>query len=316
MKNQFQNRRFAPRVLIADDIMENARLIALRLEKMGCLCTIVSRGDKALEAHFKGQPFDLILMDLRMPEIDGIEATRLLRKKESGKKTPVVGITALSGPRETKACLEAGMARVIEKPVDFSLLAAFIQELFPVQGQPPARQDPDPAVQNLQTIEGFSAEKALERSQDPQALTDALRRFSLKLMGSIKPLEKAALCRDKTIFHEKIHALTGACENLSLFQIASILKALKKEDGAPAALFKELFKRASALHAQLPKKRCKAPPTTSLLPFTPWLEKAFDALAQDNPDAMAPLLAQAPISALQKKTVKELIDTFDFKEAD
>ena len=106
------------RVLLVEDNPVNQRLARLLLEKNGHFVTVAGDGREALRALESG-PFDLVLMDVQMPHMDGLEATRAIRgrEKETGGRVPVVAMTAhaLKGDRER--CLEAGMDGYISKPI-------------------------------------------------------------------------------------------------------------------------------------------------------------------------------------------------------
>ena len=106
------------RILLAEDNLVNQRLAMRLLEKRGHQVTVVANGVEAVAATEKNT-FDLILMDLQMPEMDGFEATAALRKREkkTGIHLPVIALTAhaLKGDREQ--CLEAGMDGYLSKPI-------------------------------------------------------------------------------------------------------------------------------------------------------------------------------------------------------
>jgi CheY-like chemotaxis protein len=111
-------------VLIAEDHPINQKLLRLTLEKRGHRVTVVSNGAEALQAlddHGTSAPhFDVVLMDLMMPVMDGLEATRRIRQMESGsgRHIPIVAVTACAMDSDRKACFEAGMDDYLTKPVD------------------------------------------------------------------------------------------------------------------------------------------------------------------------------------------------------
>ncbi len=116
------------RVLVADDNLINQRLVRALLEKLGCEVVLANDGRQAVARHFAGT-FELVLMDLHMPGLDGIEATRSIRKVErarSTKRTPIVALTASAVQAEHDACLAAGMDGVLEKPVSLEKLASVL----------------------------------------------------------------------------------------------------------------------------------------------------------------------------------------------
>lgn len=113
------------KILAAEDNPVNQRLLEVMLKKMNCSAKIVSNGKIALEA-LANEDFDLILLDIEMPILNGIEATREIRKQEKHKDLPILAITAhtLSGDKEK--FMAAGMNDSIAKPIDFNIMMKMI----------------------------------------------------------------------------------------------------------------------------------------------------------------------------------------------
>ena len=109
------------RVLLAEDNPVNAMLAKALLGREGCAVERVATGEEALEA-LAAAPFDVILMDMRMPVMDGLEATRRLRAL--GVKTPIVALTANAFEDDRRTCLEAGMDDFLTKPIEPAALRA------------------------------------------------------------------------------------------------------------------------------------------------------------------------------------------------
>ena len=107
------------RVLVAEDNPVNQTIARRMLEKAGITATLVSDGHQVLE-RCERQRFDLILMDVQMPGLDGLEATRQLRAR--GDSTPIVALTANATIESHKTCLEAGMSDFISKPFRYQQL--------------------------------------------------------------------------------------------------------------------------------------------------------------------------------------------------
>ena len=117
------------RVLLVEDNAVN-ELVALRfLARYGVACEVAHDGAEALKALEKGR-YDVVLMDCQMPVLDGFEATRRLRRREVGRRTPVVAMTASVLPSEQRACLEAGMDDYLSKPLQRDALGAVLRRFY------------------------------------------------------------------------------------------------------------------------------------------------------------------------------------------
>jgi CheY-like chemotaxis protein len=126
--------RFSGRVLLAEDGPDNQRLIRSILSRAGVDVVVVDNGAKAIEqvhaGEAAGEPFDLVLMDMQMPLLDGYGATRALRA--AGSRVPIVALTAHAMAGERERCVEAGCDEFATKPIDrtrlFDTLARFLGE--------------------------------------------------------------------------------------------------------------------------------------------------------------------------------------------
>ncbi len=118
------------KILAADDSSDNRFLLTAFLKKYPCELTIVQNGQEALEA-FKESKFDIVLMDMQMPVMDGFAATRLIRKWETAnnlKATPILALTAYALPEEIKHCTDAGCDSHVSKPVRKKTLIKAIKD--------------------------------------------------------------------------------------------------------------------------------------------------------------------------------------------
>ena len=118
------------RVLLAEDNAVNQKLACKLLEKLGCRVDVAANGREAL-AMCQARTFDIVFMDCQMPEMDGYEATRVLRREESGRHTPVIALTANSMPGDREECLRAGMDAHLSKPIRPEELAAALARWLP-----------------------------------------------------------------------------------------------------------------------------------------------------------------------------------------
>lgn len=120
------------KILVAEDYFVNQEVTQDILELMDFTVDIAENGREALEKYEQNH-YDAILMDIQMPELDGYQATKEIRKKENGEKhIPIIALTAnaLSGDREK--CLEAGMDDYISKPIEAVKLEAILKKYIPL----------------------------------------------------------------------------------------------------------------------------------------------------------------------------------------
>jgi len=112
-------------VLVAEDNLVNQKVICAILRRQGWSITLAANGAEAL-SHFRGQRFDLILMDVQMPEIDGLEATRLIREEEQRRvpveRVPILALTAHASLPHQEQCLAHGMDGILTKPIHLPTL--------------------------------------------------------------------------------------------------------------------------------------------------------------------------------------------------
>jgi CheY-like chemotaxis protein/HPt (histidine-containing phosphotransfer) domain-containing protein len=118
------------RILLAEDSLVNQRLAVGLLEKWGHSISVVNNGKQAVAALLHGD-FDLVIMDVQMPEMDGLEATELIRAQEkvSGKHVPILAMTAHAMKGDRELCLAAGMDAYLAKPVRAKMLRQALAEL-------------------------------------------------------------------------------------------------------------------------------------------------------------------------------------------
>jgi CheY-like chemotaxis protein len=126
------------RVLIADDNTVNQKVAQLHLAKIGVRADLVANGTEALNA-LRRIRYDLVLMDCQMPELDGYDATRAIRRGDAGNpNVPVIAMTANAMQGDRERCLEAGMEDYIAKPVRQKELLAVLERWLPGSTRPEA----------------------------------------------------------------------------------------------------------------------------------------------------------------------------------
>ena len=138
--------RIPQRILLAEDNLVN-QMVAIRLlAKLGYRCDLAANGREVLAA-VRRQSYDLILMDVQMPEMDGIEATRRIRHEWQGAERPrIVALTAHAHDEARRLCEDAGMDDYITKPVRLDDLAQMFERIPATRPTHPAPADRQPAA--------------------------------------------------------------------------------------------------------------------------------------------------------------------------
>jgi two-component system sensor histidine kinase/response regulator len=126
----------ALRILLAEDNLINQRLALRVLEKAGHSVMVAANGCEAVDLAAR-QQFDIALMDVQMPEMNGLEATRLIRRRECGAHLPILALTAHAMTGDRERCLEAGMDGYLTKPVR---VADLLREIARLGGIVPVRE--------------------------------------------------------------------------------------------------------------------------------------------------------------------------------
>jgi len=118
-----------PRILLAEDDPVNRRVLGLMFKHLNYELAFAEDGLQAVEMWETGG-YDLVLMDVQMPQLDGFEATRTIRERERGGHTPIVAITAHARQEDRQNCLAAGMDAYISKPIDFGKCLQLIDDIL------------------------------------------------------------------------------------------------------------------------------------------------------------------------------------------
>jgi CheY-like chemotaxis protein/HPt (histidine-containing phosphotransfer) domain-containing protein len=229
------------RVLVAEDNVVNQRVASGLLRRRGHDVTVVGEGRAAITAVFE-ENFDVVLMDVQMPEMDGFEATAEIRAREksSGGHIRIIAMTAHAMAGDRDRCLRAGMDGYLSKPLDPQLLRAVVEE--------------EPGAGGLRPV--FERELALERvGGDTQLLSEVIQLFLADCPLRLAAMKTALDTRDAEAIAREAHQLKGAAANLSvigLFETAAILEQLGTEsrfDAAEAAWRRLSDEAAYALDA-------------------------------------------------------------------
>ncbi len=128
-------------ILVVEDNPVNQLVARGMLEALGCTVVTVGNGEEALVALAPGHHFDIVLMDCRMPRLDGYDATRAVRATEVDRRVPIIAMTASALPGERDRCIAAGMDDFLTKPVDPAQLAQALGRHAPAPAPPDTAPD-------------------------------------------------------------------------------------------------------------------------------------------------------------------------------
>mgnify|MGYP000964198382 CR=1 FL=1 len=234
------------RILVAEDHPVNQRLSVAMLTRMGHVVEIVPHGREAIN-RFRDN-FDVVLMDVQMPEMDGFAATRFIRKheKENGGHIPIVAMTAEAMRGDRERCIAAGMDDYIAKPIHASALAEVLERIssgkpFDIEEQGPptprsrALTRPPPVL-----LRHFQPERALERAGGQKDvllevvtyMLDHVPKELAVLVGVAKEVDGASSDRTRSDAVARLrkiaHALKGALGNMGAVDMVGSLQALER----------------------------------------------------------------------------------------
>ena len=205
------------RVLLAEDNPVNQKLESRLLEKLGHTVTIVNNGKLAVSKS-ETVGFDLIVMDVQMPEMDGLEATRVIREREevSGTRLPILALTAHAAAEDCERCLATGMDGYVSKPIRLAALQDAIAQLF---GE---LQDQDGTKHPAETQYAASLPRLIDERKvlaglggDRELMAEVLRLFIDDSARLLREMHTAVARKNAEAIRQVGHALKGSIANLS-----------------------------------------------------------------------------------------------------
>jgi len=257
-------KRLPLRILLAEDHITNQKLALYTLEKLGYRTDVAGNGLEVLSALDR-QAYDVILMDMQMPEMDGLEATRLIRGRSDGFHQPrIIAMTANVTKDDQQACLDAGMDDYLAKPIRIEELIAALNKSkqFPTHRSDSTR-DSLPSDQPVKTSDH---QESTSPTLDPTALDQLLKLVGgdkdnyYKLIDSfleetpklLEGVRKAIEKKDHEHLRRMSHTLKSTCRDFGAIRLSNLgtkLEAISKTgniSGAP-----ELIEQAEMEYASV-----------------------------------------------------------------
>ncbi|WP_341675709.1 ATP-binding protein [Niveibacterium sp. SC-1] len=231
------------RVLLVEDSPLNQMVARGLLEARGMIVEVVADGAEALklaQTLGAGHGFDMVLMDMQMPVMNGPEATRAMRLLPGWHATPILAMTANTGARERDLCAASGMNGFIAKPVEPELLYEAVAEALDT----PATEDP------LRQIDGLDVSLGLSRMLDHrQTYEEVLRNFASGQASAVQAMHDALEAGDQETTERLAHTLKGLAATIGARKLAAQCRSIEiaLRDGDVAAARRRIGRVAEPL---------------------------------------------------------------------
>ena len=224
------------RVLLVEDNEINQQIALELMKGAGINASLARNGREAYEILERAEArFDLVLMDIQMPEIDGYEATRRIRSQTWGSEIPIIAMTAHALVEEREKAMQAGMNDHISKPIDPDAMFATMQKYYrhvgsSVTAGAKAAATPLAHESSLPSIDGIDVTAGLARVAGNRRLyIDLLRRFASGQAGVAREIAKALEGNDRELAERLAHTLKGMAGNLGVSSVQTIAAKIEQQ---------------------------------------------------------------------------------------
>lgn len=233
------------RILVAEDVAVNQRMMQLLLGRMGYLADLAGNGLEAVEA-VRRQPYDVVLMDVQMPEMDGLEATRKILAEPLPHGRPhIVALTAHATQADRSACHAAGMDDYLAKPVQFRDLQAALIRCASALQPPHSEQSSEspPTSSRTETLPDLDTTVLQEFDELREGdmggfVTDVVQTFQHEGIAIVRDLQRASEEGNATNLRRAAHKLVGAASSLgasNLSDLCTQIENLSRSNDLPGA---------------------------------------------------------------------------------
>ncbi len=289
-------------ILLVDDSPISRRLSQLLLEQMGCRVLLAEHGEQALEIHQR-ESLDLVLMDMHMPRMDGVQTTQAIRRRETagGTRLPVIALTAQISERDSEYCLQAGLDACLTKPIEPARLHEIVERLNGSRNRnevaiaPPCRSM---VLDKSALLVQVNGDKELLRE-----IGDLFLRSCGSLMSRAR---KALLDRDRNTLANLLHTLLGMFRSLSANAAQELTEKLQQlcvenDPERLAATYAQLEDEVRALTAALAALRREMQADSPVGGFEPGRSTAKENARKSGSLVAMPVITIKPWHALQSK---------------
>jgi CheY-like chemotaxis protein len=225
----------AARILLVEDNMINQEVARELLKRHGLFVTVVDDGKQAVEILTQ-QDFDLVFMDIQMPQMDGYQATHLIRQQPKTKNLPIIAMTAHAVKGDREKCLAAGMDDYISKPIKADVLSQLVTKYLGIikKSSPAAHNVTDKSGNNaidevFPSVAGVDFQDGLKRLKNNQALyKKLLHLFVSKHADTVAEIRHALAENNPAEAKLKVHTIKGAAGNLGATRVAEQASKLEQ----------------------------------------------------------------------------------------
>ncbi|OHU84998.1 MULTISPECIES: hybrid sensor histidine kinase/response regulator [Pseudoalteromonas] len=335
-----RNESFAgAKVLLVEDNVTNQEVATEMLRSLDLHVTIANHGKEALEILEQAEQFDLVFMDMQMPVMDGLTATKKIKAQPQFSDLPIVAMTANAMREDIERCLSAGMSAHISKPINFNKMVSTIaaqlnasEQAKKADGKPAPKAPDKVSVEDNFELDGIDIDEGLERiGGNEKAYWNILGKFIHTQIEELINLEQALIIGDSEHASRIAHSLKGSAANLSANYLseqgASFEEQIKTSGKVDVGQLHEVIEYLRAVHEELENHQDKvqqSESTNSSKATMPkaQLDKLFTELLElvENSDVQAielvdKLSEQDVVSKEQLELVRTTINDFEFEKA-
>ncbi|CZF86408.1 ATP-binding protein [Grimontia marina] len=257
-------------VLIAEDHLVNQDLMVLVLNSLGCQSTLADNGLEALEKH-RADPFDLILMDCQMPEMDGFEATRHIRDFDGN--VPIIAVTANALSGDAERCLDAGMNAHLAKPFTKEALVNLMmlylsgdKAISSAKGWVPnndvtkpltkAQREPsNSSAIGLEDCSTFDLDQLKDQVGDSEEiLLHILTKYLSTQQADMEALQNAVTSSNLSGIRKIAHRMKGAAYMIGAKDLADLCLSIEKDNGEGLDIIKEKYDQLNVKTAEIKRE--------------------------------------------------------------
>ena len=249
------------RVLLVEDMPTNQLIASEILESFGITVDLADNGVQAITKLLEDRNrYDIVLMDIQMPEMDGLEATRRLRASQQLGHLPIIAMTAHAMDSERRRCLEIGMNDFVTKPIDPDLLRDILIRWRPTQATPAQAKKmesaPMSSADGLPDLPGIDKADGLRRMMNKPALYEkVLRDFHARFMAEPEVIRAAMQAGDYATAERRAHSTKGLAGTIGALGLQNASKelelALRQGEPLPDGIFQRFESELNAVIASI-----------------------------------------------------------------